>query len=286
MSCIDTNASRSLASLASSTRTGAMITAGAIAASAATLASAQHEGDILLTITGDRITTNALVADAPAPERLFAATLGEFGIPGVGDELGFDNEPGTFQPGSLIGFTLVSPLRVWTGSDFGTTAPDPLDGVRLKLSFGSLSATTADAAVNGFQLAVAPTGEWHVHYIFELLPAAGQFDAPPGAYLLELSLNTSQSGIGASEPFWILFNHELDELTFAEIVEAAEEVLEGDHHECAADLNGDGSVDGNDLGALLGQWGSCIACDADFNGDGIVDGNDLGALLGQWGNCG
>jgi len=51
----------------------------------------------------------------------------------------------------------------------------------------------------------------------------------------------------------------------------------------AADLNGDGVVDGNDLGSLLGQWGVCIGCPADFNGDGVVDGNDLGELLGQWG---
>jgi len=50
-----------------------------------------------------------------------------------------------------------------------------------------------------------------------------------------------------------------------------------------ADLNCDGRVDGNDLGALLGLWGPCAApCAADFNGDGIVDGNDLGTLLGQW----
>jgi len=49
-----------------------------------------------------------------------------------------------------------------------------------------------------------------------------------------------------------------------------------------ADLNGDGVVDGNDLGTLLGQWGPCAGCAADFNGDGVVDGNDLGTLLGSW----
>jgi len=57
------------------------------------------------------------------------------------------------------------------------------------------------------------------------------------------------------------------------------QVDEGD----PADLNGDGVVDGNDLGTLLGQWGPCAGCAADFNGDGVVDGNDLGTLLGQWG---
>lgn len=49
----------------------------------------------------------------------------------------------------------------------------------------------------------------------------------------------------------------------------------------AADITGDGIVDGADLTALLGNWnGSGIG---DFNGDGIVDGADLTFLLGQWG---
>lgn len=50
-----------------------------------------------------------------------------------------------------------------------------------------------------------------------------------------------------------------------------------------ADLDGDGNVDGADLGTLLGQWGSCLSCSADLNCDGVVDGADLGTLLGEWG---
>ncbi|MFO0893600.1 MAG: LamG-like jellyroll fold domain-containing protein [Phycisphaerales bacterium] len=48
------------------------------------------------------------------------------------------------------------------------------------------------------------------------------------------------------------------------------------------DLNGDGIVDGADLGLLLANWGT-PACD--LNGDGIVDGGDLGVMLGNWGSC-
>jgi len=47
------------------------------------------------------------------------------------------------------------------------------------------------------------------------------------------------------------------------------------------DLNGDGVVDGADLGLLLGAWGGSGA--ADLNGDGVIDGADLGLLLGAWG---
>lgn len=49
-----------------------------------------------------------------------------------------------------------------------------------------------------------------------------------------------------------------------------------------ADLNGDGHVDGADLGILLGSWGQSGVA-ADINHDGHVDGADLGVLLGSWG---
>lgn len=49
---------------------------------------------------------------------------------------------------------------------------------------------------------------------------------------------------------------------------------------CPADLSGDGTVDGIDLGILLGAWG---AASADLSGDGVVNGIDLGILLGSWG---
>ncbi|MFO0874046.1 MAG: LamG-like jellyroll fold domain-containing protein [Phycisphaerales bacterium] len=50
------------------------------------------------------------------------------------------------------------------------------------------------------------------------------------------------------------------------------------------DLNGDGIVDGGDLGILLGAWGPVPSGSvADLNADGVVDGADLGALLSQWG---
>jgi hypothetical protein len=47
------------------------------------------------------------------------------------------------------------------------------------------------------------------------------------------------------------------------------------------DLNGDGVVNGDDLGIMLGAWGPGTG-PADLNLDGNVDGNDLGILLGAW----
>ncbi|MFM1936711.1 MAG: hypothetical protein RI990_1670, partial [Planctomycetota bacterium] len=56
---------------------------------------------------------------------------------------------------------------------------------------------------------------------------------------------------------------------------------------CVEDLSDecDGTVDGQDLGKLLAEWGA-TGGRADINGDGTVDGTDLGALLAKWGNCG
>jgi len=48
------------------------------------------------------------------------------------------------------------------------------------------------------------------------------------------------------------------------------------------DLDGNGIVDGADLGILLAAWGPCPGCDADLNGDGVVDGADIGILLQAW----
>ncbi|NBQ13324.1 MAG: hypothetical protein EBU31_01610 [Proteobacteria bacterium] len=48
-----------------------------------------------------------------------------------------------------------------------------------------------------------------------------------------------------------------------------------------ADLNGDGVVNGSDLGRILGGWGQPGV--TDINGDGTTNGTDLGLLLGDWG---
>lgn len=51
--------------------------------------------------------------------------------------------------------------------------------------------------------------------------------------------------------------------------------------ETQGDVSGDGHVDGADLAAFLGLWGTAESA-ADFNGDGIVDAMDLAILLAAW----
>ena len=49
-----------------------------------------------------------------------------------------------------------------------------------------------------------------------------------------------------------------------------------------ADLNGDGQVNGADLGLMLAAWGT--SGPGDLNNDGVVNGADLGLLLAAWFN--
>ena len=51
---------------------------------------------------------------------------------------------------------------------------------------------------------------------------------------------------------------------------------------CSADLNDDGTVDGADMGLLLGTWTTSAA---DLNRHGNTDGADMGLLLAAWGPC-
>ena len=55
-----------------------------------------------------------------------------------------------------------------------------------------------------------------------------------------------------------------------------------DENPCPADLDGDGLVDGVDLGILLANWQQA---GGDIDGDGNTDGVDIGFLLAQWGLC-
>ena len=48
-----------------------------------------------------------------------------------------------------------------------------------------------------------------------------------------------------------------------------------------ADINGDGWVDGQDQGILMGDWGTNNPR-SDLNFDGVVNGSDLGILYSQW----
>jgi hypothetical protein len=52
-----------------------------------------------------------------------------------------------------------------------------------------------------------------------------------------------------------------------------------------ADFNGDGIVNGYDIGSMMSAWGPCDNCPQDLSGDGVVDAQDFGLLFALWGPC-
>ena len=69
------------------------------------------------------------------------------------------------------------------------------------------------------------------------------------------------------------------------VVEAGVDDLRITNVDCTAevvgDVNGDGVVNGTDLGLLLGAWGTNNPA-ADLNDDGVVNATDLALLVGAW----
>jgi len=50
----------------------------------------------------------------------------------------------------------------------------------------------------------------------------------------------------------------------------------------SADVNGDGTVNTEDLLAVISAWGVCGSCSEDLNNDGTVDVGDLLLVVGSW----
>ena len=251
---------------------------------ATSAALAQHGGDIGLTLVPVgketfRIETNLLAAKGPpiAGERVFAAEMGEAGVPHATDEPGFDAEPGTFWPGTRLTFACPDGLFLFTGDGVAAATAE-----RIEISFLSLSRSVGDGPVEGFPLFVAPDGGWHRHFVFAATRADGGLPQP-AIYVLPMTLGSDQPGVDATEEFFLVFNDGKSEEEHDAAIEWVEANLAGGHH-CTADLDHDGSVGGGDLTMLLSAWGDAGGA-ADLDGDGIVGASDLTAILAAWGEC-
>lgn len=55
--------------------------------------------------------------------------------------------------------------------------------------------------------------------------------------------------------------------------------------DCPSDLDGNGTVDSNDLAIMLASYGKCRNCDADLSGDDSVSQEDIDMLMDDWGPC-
>jgi hypothetical protein len=192
----------------------------------------------------------AIISAAPGggPDRLYIG--GDFTTSGAGAAINYISilDNGAWAPLSAGANLTVRALTMW----------DEGDGERLAVGgdFGFVDGT----AIQSFLLAAWDGAAWS--------SIGGGLGGSGGVHALgTTNLNDEPSLIPGgffSSP----------DTNATRRVGCASTALEGD-------LNGDGAVDGADLGLLLGEWGLAGSA-ADFNGDGTVDGADLGVLLGAW----
>lgn len=116
-----------------------------------------------------------------------------------------------------------------------------------------------------------------------------------GTTWVQLELVTENAGVWVEKTFRIAdvvtptstmrVRFRARDLGNGSVVEAGVDDVKVFGYDCTAarpgDLNGDGVVDGADLGVLLGNWGNPGS--GDIDGNGTVDGADLGAMVADWG---
>ncbi len=207
-----------------------------------------------------------------------------------GDPNGTDAQPeddATPGPGTICFFT-------GQGSVGGSLGEADVDG-------GTTTLTTPVIDVTGStDTATVACSLWYSNDT----GASPNSDSMPIEYRLDAGAWLSLDEITTSAAAWRAFEWEVDlsdastlqvrfiasDLGDGSLVEAAVDDFQvvvtscGDAP-CPADLSGDGTVNGADLGLLLAAWGACPDCPGDLNGDGLVNGADIGLILAAWGDC-
>ncbi len=188
-------------------RTWNVILVGAISLLGSLPAIAQHEGDVEFAYEG-----GVIAIENGERGRLDARIFfeGAFGVGGPLDR--FTDDPGfeshdPIGPGDRIDYEVLL-------NRFGTflVAFDPLSSSVLSSHSYSLNIFKGASSVNvtassggtGLVGFAPGSGMFHEHINFQLSGTA-----PSGAYGVVMKLKTDATGIGDSEPFWLIFNYNL-----------------------------------------------------------------------------
>jgi len=191
-------------------------------------------------------------------------------LPGMNGGIAFD----VSSAGHVCGSSMMN-----QGSGQPFVWSESMGSVQIPLPIGTSTGSARGVNSDGWVVGNAG-GAFSVPFLFDGSTTYRLADLIPAGTGWDLSMNTSNSALGISEDGIIVGTSVRNGLTRAYALIPVQPPPS-----CPQDLNDDGMVDGNDLGTLLGSWGSCADCAADFNGDDQVDGNDLGTLLGAWGLC-
>jgi hypothetical protein len=163
----------------------------------------------------------------------------------------------------------------WTQRSDGGSVGDLLPVQSGMLFVGAFETVTADGRVAKNIGYLTASGE--------VLAIGGGAVAGLDAHATSLAAIPSQGDSGIYVGGWFQSVGRLDTDAFSPIPNSFMARITFGQVGCCGDMNGDGVIDGADLGLLLGQWGAPGT--ADLDGDGIVDGADLGLMLGSWGAC-
>jgi hypothetical protein len=171
------------------------------------------------------------------------------------DEPGFASAPGTFPPGTSVGFNILDALKYWTGDDLAPWLP--VTEETMTISFLQRLSQTTSGFIAGFDLPLASDSSWHRHLAFTL--SGPGLSAPrKGIYLLQMELYSTSPDVKASYPIYIVFNVD-DEPNHELATEWVHENLAGPvcMRKPAGDLNGDCTVDFQDFALFANSWLSC-----------------------------
>lgn len=242
-------------------------------------AAAQHAGDVYIDVESGQIVTGLVDEDedVEANVRVYESEFGESGVPGYSDEPGWEAFPGTFDPGSRLGWNALAGVQRWNGTGFDSGIDETIT-----VTFGTLSFEIGSEPINGFDLLVATDGSFHRHLGFFL---DGLVNAPEvGIYMVELELYTVGNTPEASKPFWIVFNNEDSEEEHEAAVEWVETNMDGEVS-CPGDINVDLAVNTDDFSEFLIQFGQTgPSLSADLDSDQDVDIHDFSEFLINFGN--
>lgn len=188
-------------------------------------------------------------------------------LPGLNGALAFAVSNG----GHVVGSTM---LNQGSGLPFIWTEADGM--VAIPLPAGTSQGSARGVNTSGWAVGTASSA-FAIPFVYDGSATYRLADLLPGGTGWDLATNTSSAARGISDDGVIVgtgvLNGAVRAFAMIPVVKA-----------CVGDLDGDGQVDGADLGILLSQWGGTGS--ADLDGSGEVDGADLGALLAAWGPCG
>ena len=162
--------------------------------------------------------------------------------------------------------TNTTPLAI-TGATLGGSA---VDGTVSVANFGF----TSDQALLDIDQVTVPAGP------FSYVSGVGNgIGATPGTVRFRFNPAGLSAGTYTATATISTSDENVPGQTTAQVTVSLSATISGGR---PGDLNGDGVVNGADLGVLLSLWGSAGG-PGDLNGDGIVNGADLGVLLANWG---